>query len=262
MLENSICILCCQPKIVCIYDNSVPFALSKEIPIDDIESPHSMASCKQSGSLYITDSGAKCIWKVSSNNFQPTLWLNGISRPFTLSFSADESHLLSLRDGKDSSVLEIYGLGAVLVRSLSLPGSFHFPLHAVQLSNGNFVISHWKSEADTVGKWVISQLNSNGLLISQFSSSEKLQALQYPRHLVLDRNRQWLIVSDYGNNRVLLFSSKSLAWKQILLTREDDRIRLPRLCYDEANEMLIVGNFGADMNFPGGIIYVYRLTID
>lgn len=245
-LDESICVLGSEPKVILLYSDKLPFQLEEEILIEEIQSPHSIVSFRNSKRLYVTDKAQKCIWKINRASQHVGKWLLDIDNPFTMSLSND-NRMLVLRDTHPSSQLEFYAPDAVLVRRLLLPTEIQMPLHAIQRPDGDLIVSHWKKMLNGLGKWVISRLTSDGQLIRQFCPQDKLQELQYPRHLCEDSNNRWLFVADYGNDRVLLFDSKSLGWRQILVTNQENDVRLPRLCFDEANRHLFVGKFEGDI---------------
>lgn len=241
-MDESICVLSCEPKAILLYRDKKPFHLEEEILIEDIQSPHSIVSFRHSKRLYVTDKVEKCIWKITRTSKHVSKWLMDVDNPFTMSIS-DDNRMLVLRDTHPSSHLEFYASDAVLVQRLTLPAEIQMPLHAIQRPDGSLIISHWKKVLHGHGKWVIGRLTGDGQVVGQFCSQDKLQELQYPRHLCGDSNNRWLIVADYGNDRVILFDSKSLSWRQILLTNHENGVRLPRLCFDESNRQLIVGKF-------------------
>lgn len=242
-LWNQIYVVLPSPSSIQVYDDQNPFTLQREIKITEIESPRDIESCESKRCLYITDYKNKCVWKLTTTDDWVTKWLEGIENPFTLSIYDDENVVIS-RNSELSSV-EIYSPDASLIRRTRLPSDVSSLRHAVVRSNGNFVVAHLRRASESVYKWVVSEVNSDGQIIQNFNSDDRSQQLNVTSHLSLDSDDR-VTIADYYNNRLIMLDS-DLKWINVIqLDREkkDHRIHSPwRLFHDrKKNEILVCSN--------------------
>jgi len=85
------------------------------------------------------------------------------------------------------------------------------PWHAIQLSTGDYVVSHWESPG------VVSVVEVDGGLLRSYepSRSSDVGPMEYPRSLAVTKHGD-ILVADTGNNRILAINS-SLTRAQLLL---------------------------------------------
>lgn len=170
-----------------------------------------------------------------------TRWLSRVGESFTLSMSSD-GHLLVLKDSQPSSKLEIYGLDAKLIRSVTLCTDIASPVHVTQSQSEQFVIIHRLRDANN-GPWVVSQISSDGMVTHQFNPTEESGQTLCPRDLSVDSDNLRLFVVDSESQNVIELDLNSLRCIGILLTKEQASIGNPqRLCYDVCKKMLIIGH--------------------
>ena len=190
-----------------------------------------MTSCKHYRCLYISDYISKCVHRVELNG-KVTKWfvnheLHGLSvtSQFTVIVTCD----------KDSKLLELTTEGKQL-REINLQSDIVNPWHAIQLSNGQFVVCHG-DETDPVNRVCI--VDTNGHVTQSYGGprgSATVGQLNVPCHLAVDKD-EFIFVADYNNRRVLLLSPTlsfvreivsrdQLKWDPVRLFLDVDRRRL------------------------------------
>lgn len=233
-LHDNVYILCQSPNSVAVFSGQTPFDLLETIEIADIRKPEDIGASQKDACLYISDSGNKCLWKRTKD--QLVMWLSNVDWPFTLSVSGD-GHVLIARKGQPS-VMELYGHDSVLIQCISMPTDIIDPLHGVQTTTGNLVISHWWRDSVTEG---VCELTLGGQVVRRFIGKDKSQELNFPRYLALDTDDR-TFVTDFDDNRVIMLDS-DLGWIRVLLTKGEDAIEYPeRLCFDKKKKQLMVGH--------------------
>jgi hypothetical protein len=132
-----------------------------------------------------------------------------------------------------------------LVREISLKSNDVElrPLHAIQLTSDQFVVSCWNVtnkvydvvEVDTKGRVVVSYRN-------QLKSTTQHE-FNDPCHLSVDKNNEFILVADTDNNRIVILdrSLKSCA-RELNVTSVDGGLQGPRCLYFNVSQnRLFVG---------------------
>lgn len=225
-----------------VFEDEHPFQLVKKVEMKDIiRNCREIVSTDKLNCLFVSDTWNRCILKVSVDDYQVTVWLSKVSESFTLSMSSD-GHLLVLRDCQPSSKLEMYGLDAKLIRSITLSTDIVCPIHVTQIHSQQFFVIHRLKDANS-GPWVVSQISSDGMVTHQFNPKEVSGLTLCPSDLSVDSDNQRLFVAGSGSRNVVELDLNSLKCIGILLTNEQKPILNPqRLYYDMCKKMLIVGH--------------------
>ena len=275
-LGNEIYVLCQPfPRVIRIFHGRSPFCFLEEIGIKEMEDPKDIQSIDKENCLYVSDQREKCVWKITrQTDYQHIVirWLTLDYAPHCLSVSRN-GHLLLVTAW--SSILDIYGSDAELLRLIHLPRDIEDSIHAVETSMGNFVILHQCMETEEElesrpnGRskkwaWTVSEFTREGQMVRRFIPLNETQKLKNPRYITLDSNDQ-VFVTDTGNDRVILLDP-DLKWNRILCSSNDEhheeeeeetKIRRPlRSYYDERQKQLIVG--GGYFYLGGFNIYAVR----
>lgn len=233
-LRDNVYVLCQSPSSLAVFRGQSPFDLLETVDIAVIRKPEDIGASQRDVCLYISDSGGKCIWKKTRD--QPMMWLSNVDWPFTLSVSG-EGQVLIARKGQPS-VMELYGHDSVLVQCISMPTDIIDPLHCVQTTTGNLIVSHWWRDSVTEG---VCELTCDGQIVRRFIGNGKSQELTFPRYLTLDSDDR-IFVTDFDDNRVVMLDS-DLSWIRVLLTKDVDAIEYPeRLFFDKKKKQLMIGH--------------------
>jgi len=173
-----------------------------------------MTSCVRHKCLYASDWDNRCIhrYNLSSETsaIRKTIEHNSEwpvpGSPGGLSVTPGSFNLLvaCLELGERSKLVELRADSGQLVREITLQSDIECLLHAVQLTTGHYVICHvgWGNlnrvcMVDDEGRVSRSYGGQRGSGVGQ---------LDWPRHLAVDEDSQFIFVADCRNTRVVLLS--------------------------------------------------------
>lgn len=239
-LSHSIYVLVRNPSAIHVFLDQKSFPSKAQIQIQDIKKPHDIAAAEKQNCLYVTDSETTCVWQITTD-YTITKWLSNIGDPFTL-YMTPNSHLVMARQGRPSKI-EIYKQDASLDFLVTLPINIEEPLHAVENSDRNFVVSHkWRECGARETVWSISVLNIRGEILHRLLAKDQVQCLKDPQYLSVDSVNQ-VLVADFGNGRVVLLNS-DLSWNRSLEKEDKEAIMYPKKLYlDSEGRQLLVGQY-------------------
>jgi hypothetical protein len=192
-----------------------------------------MTSCKYNRCLYISDGSNKCVHRVELQG-QVTKWSVNDS-PAGLSVTAQYNVLVTCYEV--CKLKEFTTLGKQL-RVISLQSDIVHPWHAIQLSSGQFVVSHGQY-GDPVRR--VCKVDVSGDILQSYSQSSTGQQLRVPRHLAVDVD-EFIFVADCSNYQVLLLSP-TLSYVSQVVSRDQlgEKAWPWRLCLDVNSRCLYVG---------------------
>jgi len=124
-----------------------------------------------------------------------------------------------------------------LLRQILLADDFVSPLHTIQLSSGEFIVSHGDRN-DPLHR--VCLIGSDGRVVKSYGGPKGsgTQQMNVPAHLAVDRNG-FVFVADAVNQRVLLLSP-ALTFVREALSREELKWMPRRLWYDSGRRRLYV----------------------
>ena len=180
--------------------------------------PWDMSASKVSRSMFISDPGDRCLWRVQMPGGGISRWeMDGT--PVSLSITSSDELIVDVRR-EDRYYLDIFScLDVTRTQSIPLPTEAKDVRHAVQSSNGNIIILHSTENFPDV--YQISELSIDGRNFIRTFDPRSVQSMNIknwdPDHLSFDDDGR-LFVVDHRHNRVYLLSSQ-LTDPQILLKR-------------------------------------------
>jgi len=204
-------------------------------------------SCSTSRCLYVSDYDANAIHKVgmSSNHGGSISW-SVSDGPTGLSTNSARNVLVTCCNANKIQEFSTHGM---LVREVNLHANVADPVHAMQLSNGRYVVSHWEPEygitvVDMDGRVVVTCRNERRSYLSFFSVSSTAVLLNRPGHLaVTESGIVYSAQADTESNRIVVFDP-SLGNKRDLIASID--LDCPwSLFLDEPRDQLYVGEYGS-----------------
>ena len=141
-LENKIYTNCYSSTKVHTFQDHEPFNEETPIEIKDIQQSYDMASSKKDRAIFIcgTDDNNRCVWRIQMpNKIIRRYKINGL--PWRLSVTPSDD-LLVLVIRQDLLYLNIYRSSDVKqLQSTLMPTEIKKMYHAVQTTNGNFVVA-------------------------------------------------------------------------------------------------------------------------
>ena len=237
-----------------VFPDQEPFDELKEeeIKIEGMKDPWDMSASKISRSMFISDPGDRCLWRVQMPGGGISRWeMDGT--PGNLSITSSDELIVDVQR-EDRYYLDIFScLDVTRTQSIPLSTEVKDVRHAVQSSNGNIIILHSTENLPDV--YQISELSIDGRNFIRTFDPRSVQSMNIknwdPYHLSFDDDGR-LFVADHRHERVYLLSSQ-LTNPQILLKMYQHQLRGPqRLCYVREKQQLIVGQTG-ETGQPGRV---------
>jgi len=234
-----------QQKIE-VYDANT-FTLQRLITVPGLRGPTwGLAACPYNNCLYASDCDNNSVHRVdlsfSSAVMKLSVKLSGINavmewsverRPAGLSVNS-EHNLLVVSHGE--SKLQIFTTHGTLLQNIQLQVGIESPRHAVQLSTGQFLVSH----AFSLHR--VCLVGVDGVVVRSYGGQKGSQLTQMnaPRGLAVDREGR-ILVADECNNRLLVID-QSLSSAHEMSVCVDRGLKAPySLCYDQSCRRLYIG---------------------
>jgi len=172
--------------------------LPKFRPNDDSD----MTSCERQKCLYMSDRHNICIHKYELASSATSKWpLPGKSRGLSVT---PNSNLLVTCQGERNILVELSADSGECVREIALRSDIVRPRHSVQLTTGQFVVCH--GEWGNLHRVCVAGDDSKVTRTYGGQPGSDVGQLNYPYHLAVDKDSQFIFVADNGNNRVVLLS--------------------------------------------------------
>jgi len=204
-----------------------------------------LTSCVRHKCLYASDYDNSCIHRyvLGSKLTATTKWsLPG--NPFGLSVTLSCNLLVTCRS--PNKLVELSVDSGQCVRKITLQSGIEYPWHGVQLATGQYVVCH--------GHWLtlhrVCIVDDDGRVTRSYGGQRGFDVAQlnWPRHLAVDEDSQFIFVADRFNDRVVMLSP-TLEFVRYI---SDGLSRPHRLYLHHATRRLYVGQ-------PGGDVVVIQL---
>jgi len=182
-----------------VYD-VISYRLLRRLTVPNSRGFFDMTSCANLLCLYISDPSVKCIHRLDLHG-NAEQWLES-DAPRGLSVNAN--HNLIVTCSEVGKIKEFSPRGDLL-REVILPDDVTNPRHAIQLTNGQFIVGHGDPD-DRVHR--VCKISSDGRHVVQSHGGHLgSDTGQYnvPAHLAVDDN-EFVFVVDCRNRRVTLLS--------------------------------------------------------
>jgi len=220
-----------------VYDE-VTFALQRNIAVPGLGAnsfglaaiSYGLAACPRNRCLYASDHVNASVHRVelSGSNAVKKWKVAGPGQPADLSVNKVHNLVVACCN---ANTLHEYTTHGSLVRQIRLKAAGSSPWHAVQLSNGDYAVSHCKSPG------VVDVVGVNGQVVSSYIQTSDGRQMKYPRDLAVTKNDD-ILVADSNNNRILLIQRSTGCLQELDLPVEG-KIQGPRgLCLDESRGRL------------------------
>jgi len=197
-----------------------------------------MTACEHFGYVYIADFIAECIHRLRAQGAATPWSVN--DKPQALSVNAAHNLLVTCCFARK---IKEFNSDGKLLRELTLPGEVSHPWHAIQLTNGQFIVCHG-SEVDSIQR--VSKISEDGRRVVQSHGGQRGSNdghYYVPVHLAVDDNG-FVLVADLYNRRVKLLSP-TLKYTRKVVSGSDLGEYPFKMCLDARRRRLYV----ADNNY-------------
>jgi len=220
---------------VCVYSiNDYQQRRHLNVPRYKPDSFSDMTSCVRHKCLYMSDFGSRCIHRYELASSATSKW--SVPRePRGLSVTPSGKLLVTCRG--PNKLVELNVDSGECVREIALQSDIEYPRHSVQLTTGQFVVSHGFYSDDLHRVCVV---GDDGQVTRSYGGQcgSDVGQLNVPRHLAVDKDSQFIFVADGGNERVVLLSPT------LEFVRYIEGLSAPRrLYFHQATRRLFVGQY-------------------
>ena len=251
-LENKIYATSAKSSMVRIFQDHEPFNEETPIEVKDMKIPFDMVASKVNRAIFICDQGGTgkeddkesgCIWMIQIPD-RKIIRCDIDGRPWGLSITPS-NELLVTSHSDNSNILNSYKLLEVeWLKTIHMPTEINGVLHAVQTSNGNFIITC--DNTNFLDMVVISELSMDGTHINRTFDPRSINSILLktwgPVHLAIDEDENIFVAdSSEDGHRVFQLNSRL---NRIEMELNHDRHQIDRsfrLCYVQEKHILIVG---------------------
>jgi len=211
----------------------------ESVVVEDLRDPWDIVACERTSQVYVTDY-SECIWRVSSDGADIKRWLpkSPSDRLKPQSLSVTSTRLL-VTSYPTCQLIQFDAVGDEL-RRVQLPDDMR-PVHAVESPTGTFIVSHHIDHNIQLDQHHVSEVNTGGEVLRQFSGSHLLSLSETP-HVAVDSHGN-ILVADRHNHRILLLDAH-LTLRRVVVDADQLNYGPWRLCYKEQSGQLLVGLFG------------------
>jgi len=204
-----------------------------------------MTSCVRHKCLYASDCDNRCIHRYDLSSSAVSKW-SVPGPPWGLSVTPGSCNLL-VACREPSKLVELRADSGQRVRAITLQSDIECLHHAVQLTTGQHVVCH--GECDTLRRVCLVDVEGRVTRSYGGQRGSEVGQLNYPRHLAVDEDSQFIFVADWFNDRVVLLSPTLEFVREFSVGVLEPR----RLYFHQTTRRLFVGQW------PGGGITVIQL---
>jgi len=219
-------------KEVEVYD-AVALTLESRLPIPGLRfSANGIAACSRNKCLYLSDHNNHNIHRVDLATDAMKSWPVAAG-PRGLSVNRDHNVMVACQTGKK---LQEYTTDGRLVREICVPAGLGGPWHAIQLSTGDYVVSHFETRG------VVSVLGVDGQLLRSYgpSSPSDIGPMRLPTSLAVTKHGD-ILVADSDQHRILAINCR-LTRAQVFSLPADVGLQRPFALYlDDTRDRLYIG---------------------
>ena len=236
-----------------VYDVTT-YSLQRLLSVPNAREFNDMTSCEHYRCVYIADDIAECTIHRLDVQGAATRWAVN-DRSCCLSVNAAHNVLATCQLVRKIKEFSSHG---DLLRELTLPDDVMNPLHAIQLTNGHFIVCHGRFD-DTVHR--VCKISEEGRDIVQSHGGQRgSDNGQYniPFHLAADKN-EFVFVADVNNQRVTLLSP-TLGYICQVVSRDKVKGAPVRLYLDaQRRRLYVVDNERKDGAWTIGRVVVFSV---
>jgi len=215
-----------------VYD-AFTFALQRNIAVPGFVawSMYCLAACPSNKCLYASDHVNDSVHRVELSGSNAVKKWKVAGDPAGLSVNKAHNLVVACTG---ANTLHVYTTHGSLVRKIPVRAAGQNPSHAVQLSNGDYAVSHCTSPG------VVSVVGVDGQVVSSYRQTSDRRQMMCPRDLAVTKNDD-ILVADSVNNRILLIQRSAGCVQELDLPVDGGIQETWSLCLDESRGRLYVG---------------------
>jgi len=229
------------------------YQLVRHLSVPGLNSHHlnDMTSCVRYKCLYMSDFDNRCIHRYDLRRLAIMQWRVPGS-PAGLSVTPSCNLLVTCHE--PSKLVELSADSGQCVREITLQSDIVDPRHSVQLTTGEYVVCHG------VGSDILHRVclvGDDGNVTRSYGGQlgSDVGQLNWPSHLAVDKDSQFIFVADYCNDRVVLLCPTL----QFVRCFSEKLSNPERLCLHQATQRLFVSQDNASGQFRGDNVVVIQL---
>jgi len=228
-----------------VYD-AVSFTLQRRLSVPGLKLSLGLAACASNKCLYASNWSNDHVHRVElTGSNAVTKWSVG-RRPNGLTVNSAKNVVVVIEDERKVQEFTTHG---TLLQTIQLQPDIEDPEQVVELTSGQFVISH------TGTHHRVCLLDVHGAVVQSYGSTpgSDLTKMSKPRGLTVDKHGN-ILVADKGNNRLLVLD-RSLTSAHEMSVSVDGGLNEPfSLWYDKSRGRLYVGEW-----YGGRVIIIDHL---
>ena len=213
------------------------FTLQRRLPVRGLGSSFGLAACASNKCLYASDYRHDLIHRVDLlGSNAVTQWTVG-NGPAGLTVNSDKNVLVVIRHERK---LQQFTTRGKLLRTIQLQPDIGSPRQAIQLSRGQFVISHSGGTQHRV-----CLVDDKGAVVRSFGGTpgSDLTEMRAPAGLAVDEHGN-ILVADQDNSRLLVLDPTLTSARKMSVSVDGGLNRPYSLRYDKSRGRLYHGECG------------------
>jgi len=214
--------------------SAVTFTLQRRLPVTGLGCSYGLAVCASNKCLYASDHFRDRVHRVDLlGSSAVTQWSVG-RRPVGLTVSSDENVLVVISNQRKLQQFTTHG---TQLQTIQLQRDIELPRQAIQLSSGQFVISHGGGTQHRV-----CLVDDKGAVVRSFGGTpgSNLTKMNAPAGLAVDEHGN-ILVADSCNNRLLVLDPTLTSAREMSVSVDGGLEDPFSLWYDKSRGRLYVG---------------------
>ena len=208
------------------------FTLQRRLPVTGLGESYGLAACASNQCLYASDYDNDCVHRVElTGSNAVTRWSVG-SGPVGLTVNSDKNVLVVIQGKRKLQQFTTHGS---LLRTIRLERDIESPSQVIQLSSGQFVISH---SGDTQHR--VCLVDDKGAVVRSYPSCGSKMRMDKPAGLAVDEHGN-ILVADSRNDRLLVLNPTLTGARAMSVSVDGDLEEPYSLWYDKSRARLYVG---------------------
>ena len=223
------------PQKIEVYD-AVILAFQRHIKIPcigDYVFGFGLAACSHNNCLYASDWHSASVHRVDLSGSNAVMKWSVARHPGSLSVNIEHNLLVV---SEHERKLQIFTTHGTLLQKIQLQADIEYPRQVVQLSTGQFLVSHSGSLHR------VCLVGVDGAVVHSYGGQEGYQLTQMncPRELAVDSEGRALIADQFNNRLLVIDQSLSSAHEMSVCV--DGGVKGPySLWYDQSRRRLCIG---------------------